>query len=252
MGRLEGKRALMTGAGGRLGSEMCRAFAKEGADLVLTTRTASKLGSLKEEIRGLGRRAETIGADFTRPEDVDQLAEQAWDALGGIDVVVLSSQPTNAKMGDLLGATEENFRDQFETIVWGPLRLMRALAPKMMAAGGASIITFTSCCGFGPNPGYDPYGMAKAGLWWMTDNMAFQWGEGGIRANAIEPGGILTNDGDYEWRMKVSEESGTFKRQSLKRLGRNEDILGLAIYLASDESGFTTRQNIQVNGGRLA
>ena len=155
-------------------------------------------------------------------------------------------------MGDLLTTTEENFRDQFETIVWGPLRLMRQLAPKMAAAGtGGSVITFTSCCGFGAFPGYDAYGMGKAGLWWLTMNMAFQWGKNGIRANAIEPGGVLTNDGDYEWRMKVSTESGVFNRQSIKRMGRNADVLGLAVYLASDESTYTSGQNIAVNGGRF-
>jgi NAD(P)-dependent dehydrogenase (short-subunit alcohol dehydrogenase family) len=251
MGRLEGKRALMTGAGGHLGSDMCRAFAKEGADLVLTTRTASKLAPLAEEIRAMGRRVATVGADFTIPEDVDRLAEEAWNAFGGVDVVVLSNQPAEAKMGDLLTTSEADFRDQFETIVWGPLRLMRSIAPKMADAGGGSIITFTSCCGFGPYPGYDAYGMGKAGLWWLTMNMAFQWGERGIRANAIEPGQILTKPEDYAWRMGAGTASGVFNRQSVKRLGRNADVVGLAIYLASDESSYTSAQNIAVNGGRF-
>ncbi len=252
MGRLQGKRALMTGAGGHMGSELCRAFAAEGADLILTTRTASKLDPLAEEIAGMGVRAAKVGADFTVAEDIDRLADEAWQAFDGIDVVLFSSQPSVPLMGDLLTTSESDFRDQFEAMVWGPLRLMRLLAPKMAEAGkGGSIITFISCCGFGAYPGYDAYGMAKAGLWWMTMNMAFQWGEHGIRANAIEPGGILTNDGDYEWRNRVSTESGVFKRQSIKRMGRNEDVTGLAVYLASDESQFTSGQNIAVNGGRF-
>lgn len=137
-------------------------------------------------------------------------------------------------------------------MVWGPLRLMRQLAPRMAEAGtGGSVITFTSCCGFGAFPGYDAYGMAKAGLWWMTMNMAFQWGKHGIRANAIEPGGVLTNEADREWRERVSTASGVFARQSIKRMGRNEDVVGLAIYLASDESTYTSGQNIAVNGGQF-
>lgn len=242
----------MTGAGGYLGSDLCRAFAAEGANLVLTTRTAAKLTPLAEEIRAMGRRVATVSADFTSSEDVDRLADEAWQAFGGLDVVVLSSQPAQALMGDLLTTSEADFRDQFETIVWGPLRLMRQLAPKMAKSGkGGSIITFASCCGFGAFPGYDAYGMGKAGLWWLTMNMAFQWGRHGIRANAIEPGWVPTNEADREWRERVSTNSGVFNRQSIKRLGRNQDVVGLAVYLASDESTYTSGQNIAVNGGRF-
>src|SRR4051812_916839 len=102
MGRLTGKRALLTGAGGRLGADLARAFAAEGADLVLSTRTAAKLEPLAEEIRGRGVRVVTVAADFTRDADVDRLAEHAWEAFGGIDVVLLSSQPPNPNLGDLL------------------------------------------------------------------------------------------------------------------------------------------------------
>ncbi len=82
MGRLAGKRALMTGAGGLLGGDLARGFAAEGADVVLTTRTASKLEPLAEEIRAMGRRAACVGCDFTDDSAIDRLAEEAWAALG--------------------------------------------------------------------------------------------------------------------------------------------------------------------------
>src|SRR6266536_2563555 len=88
MGRLTGKRALVTGAGGLLGSDLARAFAAEGADLVLTTRTVAKLEPLAGEIRALGVRAATIAADFTSDADADRLAAEAWDAFGGVDIVL--------------------------------------------------------------------------------------------------------------------------------------------------------------------
>jgi NAD(P)-dependent dehydrogenase (short-subunit alcohol dehydrogenase family) len=248
MGRLAGKRALMTGAGGLLGGDFARAFAAEGADLVLTTRTAAKLDLLAEEIRGLGVRAATVGADFTKDEDIDRLAEAAWDAFGGIDVVLLSSQPPNPAMGDLISTPDAAWREQQQTLVWGPLRLMQRLAPKMMAAGGGSVISVISSTGLEPIPGYGAYGLAKGALWLLTRYMAREWGPGGIRANAFNPGLVATGDNADEYE-KALKASGALDRSSLRRVGLNRDCIGAVVYLASDESRFTTDQCITVNGG---
>jgi NAD(P)-dependent dehydrogenase (short-subunit alcohol dehydrogenase family) len=250
MGRLAGKRALITGAGGLLGSDLARGFAAEGADLILTTRTAEKLHPLATEIRALGVRAATIAADFTCDEDCDQLADAAWDAFGGIDIVLFSSQPANPNLGDLLSTTDDAWRDQQKSIVWGPFRTMRRLAPKMMAAGGGSIITLTSSTGSEPVPGYGAYGLAKAALWTMTLYMAAEWGKYGIRANALQPGLIATGDNAAQLE-EAARNNGTLGHTALNRVGRNSECLGAALYLASDESSFTTGQCIKVNGGRL-
>jgi NAD(P)-dependent dehydrogenase (short-subunit alcohol dehydrogenase family) len=250
MARLAGKRALIAGAGGLLGSDLARGFAAEGADLILTTRTASKLDPLATEIRAFGVGAATIAADFTRDEDCDRLADAAWDAFGGVDVVLFSSQPANPNLGDLLTTTDDAWRDQQKSIVWGPFRTMRRLAPKMMAAGGGSVITVTSSTGSEPVPGYGAYGLAKAALWTMTLYMAVEWGKGGIRANAFQPGLIATGDNAAQLE-EIARKNGTLGHTALGRVGRNRECLGAAIYLASDESSFTTGQCIKVNGGRF-
>ena len=96
MGRLKGKRALMTGAGGLMGAEFARAFAAEGADLVLTTRTAAKLAPLAQEIRGLGVSVATTAADFSRDDEIDELADAAWEEEFGLP----DANPTGAVLLD--------------------------------------------------------------------------------------------------------------------------------------------------------
>lgn len=250
MKRLEGKRALLSGAGGQLGSDLARAFAAEGADLVLTTRTAAKLEPLAAEIRGRGARVATIAADFTIDADIDRLAQESWAAFGGIDIVLLSSQPANPNLGDLLDTSDETWDEQQRSVVWGPFRLLRHLAPKMMAAGGGSIITVISSTGLDPTPGYGAYGMAKGALWLLTRYMAAEWGKGGIRANALCPGLIATGD-NAEQLTEAVRANGMLARTALGRVGSNSDCVGAAIYLASDESSFTTGQRIHVDGGRF-
>ena len=239
----------MTGAGGMLGSDLARAFAAEGADLVLSTRTATKLEPLAQEVRATGVRTAVIGADFTREADIDHLAATAWEAFGGIDVVLLSSQPAQPGMGNLLTTTDEAWREQQQSIVWGPFRLLRQLAPKMMAAGGGSIITVISSTGLDPTPGYGAYGLAKGALWTMTRYMAAEWGCHDIRANSICPGLIATGGSGAATADSISPRM--LARTALGRLGRNSEVLGAAIYLASDEASFTTDQCIYVNGGRF-
>ena len=253
-GRLAGKRVLITGAGGLMGADVARAYADEGADLVLTTRTAAKLEPLAQELRAKGARVATIGADFTRDADIDRLAEVAWAAFGGLEVVLLSSQPPEPNQGELLELSPETLAEQQQAIAWGPFRLLRQVVPRMIAAHiRASIITVTSSTGFEqPVPGYGAYGIAKGTLWIMTRQMAMEWGKHGIRCNAFQPGHVATGDDAQAAAFEAALNSnGWMPRTSLRRVGRNSECMGALIYLASDESSYTSGQRLIVNGGRF-
>lgn len=250
MNRLAGKRILVAGAGGNLGSAIARAYAAEGAALVLTSLTDAVIEDVAAETIAAGGQATCIRADLTDAAAIDHLAAAAWAAFGGIDVVFLSSQPAQPKLGDLLTTSDADWQRWFQTMVWGPLRLMRQLAPKMMDAGGGAVIAVTSSTSESPEPGFDAYGLGKAGLWWLTQYMAKEWGPRGIRANALQPGMVATA-GNFEELESVVRGAGLLARTSLGRLGRNQDCLGAAIFLASDESAFVSGQRLKVDGGRF-
>lgn len=250
VGRLAGKRILVAGAGGNLGGAVARAYAAEGADLILTSLTEQQIAVIADDARGLGRRAVHLATDLTRDDDIDRLADFAWNAFGGTDAVFISSQPEDPRLGDLLTTSDADWKMWFQIMVWGPLRLMRQLAPKMMEAGGGSVITVTSSTSDDPQPGFDAYGLGKAGLWWLTQYMAKEWGAGGIRANALQPGMVATAGNVVELEGIV-QKAGLLKRTSLGRVGVNEDCLGAAVFLASDESRFVSAQKLKVDGGRF-
>jgi NAD(P)-dependent dehydrogenase (short-subunit alcohol dehydrogenase family) len=251
--RLEGKVALVTGATGNLGSALARRFAAEGADLVITSRTRARLDEVADDIRQeTGRRVEVRPADLSIAADAERVGTEAWEAFGGLDIVLVGAVPPEDDLwaGDVLTTDDDLWASMHELIVWGPLRMLRVIAPKMMERERGSILTIVSATASMPTPGYDAYGLAKGSLLLLTKYMAKEWGPRNVRVNAINPGAIATHDNEAELTAQANK-TRVFERIAMGRVGQAREFIDAAVFLVSDEASFVSGQLLSVDGARF-
>lgn len=238
---LSGKRALITGGSRGLGREMALAFADAGADVIISSRKEDACEAVAGEVRARGRRAAAMPAHAARWDAMDQLAEDAWSAFGGIDILV-----ANAGMGPLVPSHEVT-EALFDSVVGlnfkGPFRLMANVAHRMAAAGGGTILATSSIASLHPSPQVVPYAGAKAALNAMVVSMAQEYGPN-VRVNAIAAGPFLT-DISKAWSEAARETSNN----AVGRPGRPEEIVSTALWLASPSSSFVTGAIVRCDGG---
>ena len=243
--RLDGKVALVTGSSRGLGKEMVKAFARVGADVVITSRKEEACQALAKEIENeTGQRALATGCHVGRWDDCDDLAKRALDHFGKVDVLV-----NNAGMSPLypsvLEITEALYDKVFDVNLKGAFRLSAVLGSAMVQGDGGSIIGVSSIAGTQPSPAEIPYGAAKAGLHNLTKSLARTFAPK-VRVNCIMPGAFMT-DISKAWPEATVE--GLRKVVPLGRGGEPEEIVGAALYLASDASAYTTGTILKVDGG---
>jgi len=238
-----GKVALITGGGRGLGLEMSRALAERGADLVLASRKLDKLEAAAEQFRAMGRTVETVACHVGRWDDIETLVERAYAAFGRIDILI-----NNAGMSplhDSSAGTSEALVDSVLALNFkGPYRLSALVGERMKAAGSGSIINISSMGALRPHYGYAPYAGAKAALNALTFAQAIEFGPA-VRVNAIVPGSFRT---DISTQWPADREAKT--PAIAGRYGEPQEIVTAMLYLASDQSSFTTGSLIRVDGGR--
>lgn len=244
---MRGKVAVVTGGSRGLGRAMSVGFAQAGADVVVASRNLESCEETAEHIRRVtGRTALAVAAHVGEWEDCDALFARAYDAFGRIDVLV-----NNAGMSPLYDKPSEVSLALYDKVLAvnlrGPFRLMSLFGERMMADGGGSIINISSMAGENPPPGLIPYGAAKAGLNSMTLSFARAYGPT-VRVNCISVGRFRT-DVSKHWDMDAVDDE--VQRYALRRIGEPDEIVGTALYLATEMSSYTTGAVLRVDGGSV-
>jgi NAD(P)-dependent dehydrogenase (short-subunit alcohol dehydrogenase family) len=243
---LEGKVALVTGGSRGLGKAMVLAMAHAGADVAISSRKVDACAAVATEVRAAtGRRAFVHGCHVGHWDEVEHLVAATYDEFGAVDVLV-----NNAGMSplypDLVSVSEDLFDKVISVNLKGPFRLAALVGARMAEGAGGSIINVSSVAAIRPTPNELPYGAAKAGLETLTIGFAQAYGPK-VRVNTIQCGPFYTDIAEAWDKQKAAE---TFRTYPLGRGGEPSEIVGAALYLASDASSFTTGAVLRVDGGQ--
>jgi len=243
---LTGKVALVTGGTRGLGREMVAGLAQAGADVVIASRDAEACAAYAGEVTAAtGRRALPYGVHVGHWDELDGLVEAAYAAFGQVDVLV-----NNAGMSPLYdsvdGVSEALFDKVIAVNLKGPFRLSALVGTRMAAGAGGSIINVSSAAAVRPRADVLPYAAAKAGLNALTAGLARTFGPT-VRCNAIMAGTFLTDISRAWDHDRFAERARGF---ALQRGAQPREIVGTALYLASDASSYTTGAVITVDGGQ--
>lgn len=243
---LTGKVALVTGGSRGLGKEMVRAFARRGAHVIIVGRKYEACAELADEMsRDFGATVAPIACNVGEWDQCERLVEQAYDTFGRVDVLV-----NNAGMSPLYPSVEEVSEKLFDKVLGvnlkGPFRLTSLIGSRMTRGGGGSIINVSSVAAIRPTADVIPYAIAKAGLNTLTEGMARALGPS-VRVNAIMAGPFLTDvskSWDQDAFQRIAESS-----IALRRGGQPHEVVGAALYFASDASSFCTGAILRLDGG---
>ena len=242
---LSGKVALITGGSRGLGHEMALAFARAGADVVIASRKADSCARAALEVEALGRRALAHACHVGDWDALDGLVEAAYGHFGRVDVLV-----NNAGMSPLYGSltdvTEDLYDKVFAVNLRGAFRLSALIGARMAAGDGGSIINVSSIAAVQPTPNELPYAMAKAGLNTMTVGLARAFGPK-VRVNCIMPGPFMT-DITKAWDLDAFAKVAR-TMIPLQRGGEPHEVVGAALYFATDASSYTTGAVLKIDGG---
>jgi NAD(P)-dependent dehydrogenase (short-subunit alcohol dehydrogenase family) len=241
---LSGRVAVVTGGTRGLGLAMARGFAHAGAEVVVVSRKPEACAEVVAALRAEGAKAAACACHIGHWDRLDGLVEDVYRDFGRVDVLV-NNAGLSPLYGELTEVTEELFDKVIGVNLKGPFRLAALIGERMVAAGGGSIINVSSTGAVRPTKDIVPYAAAKAGVNAMTVGLAHALGPS-VRVNAIMPGPFLTSISS-SWDMDLfAQLAQTFP---LRRAGQAPEIVGAALYLASDASSYTTGTILTVDGG---
>jgi glucose 1-dehydrogenase/3-oxoacyl-[acyl-carrier protein] reductase len=248
MGRLKGKRALITGASNGIGRAIAEAFIAEGADVFVTAHTDARgIDTLITAARNTGQRAGSALIDLA-DADIDTLFDQALDSLGGLDILV--NGPAFVSRTPFLTFSEQEYLRTLCVNLRFPFFAIQRFAKDCIAdSRGGSIINLSSVSAFRAVSRMAAYQASKAGLSMLTRSCAVELAAHGIRVNTLSPGLTATKGNADQWRDAPDIWQARKKDIPLQRCGVPGDMVGAAILLASDESAWMTGADLVIDGG---
>jgi 3-oxoacyl-[acyl-carrier protein] reductase len=238
---LSGKKALVTGATGGLGSEIARALHAAGAHVALSGTRVEKLDALASE---LGERTAITPANLSDADAVDALPKQASEALDGLDILISNAGVTRDQL--LMRMKDEDWDTVIKVNLEAHYRLSKAVLRGMMKQRWGRIVGITSVVGVTGNPGQTNYAASKAGMIGFTKALAQEVGARGVTANCVAPGFIESPMTDA---LNEEQRAAILGRIPAGKLGTGADIAAACVYLSSEEAGYVTGQTLHVNGG---
>jgi NAD(P)-dependent dehydrogenase (short-subunit alcohol dehydrogenase family) len=247
---LEGKVSVVTGASRGIGRAIALGLADAGSNVAVAARTESDLETLVKEIEGLGRNALSVPTDVLDRTAIETLLDRAIDELGGLDVLVNNAGGTRF-VAPITTLRPEGWDKIIDLNLNAVFHATQLAAQRMIDRGGGSIIQISSVAGVQGAEGLSFYSAAKAGVRLMTQAVARELASSGVRLNSIAPGWIATDLNANMW-----SDEGIRKSMEdmipMGRFGKAEEIVGPAVFLASDAASFVTGATLVVDGGQLA
>ena len=244
---LKNRRALITGGGTGLGKGMAQRFLDLGATVYICGRREQVLAEAVRDLSGPGRNIVSVPCDVRDPQVVEQMVERIWND-GPLDILV------NNAAGNFLARTEDLYSGAFEAVIgivlMGAIQVTNACAKRWLKSGlRATVLNITTTYAATGSAYVVPSAVAKAGVEALTRSLAVEWGNRGIRMNAIAPGPIPTEGAFSRLLPRPELESAARARNPLQRFGTMEEFVNLAAFLVSDGSGYINGEVIVMDGG---
>jgi NAD(P)-dependent dehydrogenase (short-subunit alcohol dehydrogenase family) len=246
LGRLEDRVALITGAGGGLGLAMAKLFAREGAHVVLADLNAEAIEAGAAEIAEAGGRASHVTGDVTQEDQVQAMVEAAKRVSPKLHALV--NNAGNLLRADFRHMEDADWEKVLNPHLWGTIRMTRACLPLLMAAKGASVVNLSSIMASQHLRQLSAYSTAKAAIAGLSRSLAVEFAPYQIRVNYMCPGFIPTSL-TGRWTEHPQLSKALLAQMPMRRFGTPEEVAKVALFLASDDSAYTTGEGIMVDGG---
>lgn len=247
---LEGKTALVTGASRGIGRAIAIGFAENGADVALSARSAEALAETQAAVESLGRKAVLVPADVTDRDAAQAMVATAVETLGHLDVVVNNAGGT-AFMVPFTELRFEGWDKIMRLNASSIVHVLQAAGPHMLERRSGSVINVASVAALGGTPTLAPYGASKAAVVSLTRTLALEWAHANVRVNALCPGWTATDLNKNIWSDETASKAFT-EMIPMARWGQPEEMVGAAVFLASDSASYLTGQAVVVDGGITA